>query len=274
MCRDFYNLIFIFIFTALAAGCSSTPPKETQDIPKQYTEKMTEMENETGFNYGWIDYAAIKKYDEVIVDAKLSKNMIPNTGWEDFNSRRMFYSKDEDDQYVQSYCEEALKDAFVYSKEFKITDKPDDKALCLNFYIVQIVANKIIVGAASNLIMPTPIGWILVPAKLALQYSSENQGGSIATEIVLSDSMTGKIVAIFASREKGPTAFFDKNRMYAYANIRQIINIWAMDVVAALDQIKEGKTELEAAKTMHPFKLQDRLENNRLYKRFNSLLNN
>lgn len=263
--------ILIFI---LICSCSSTPPKETQDIPQSYVDKMTEMENETGFNYGWIDESAIKKYDEIILDAKLSKNVVPNTRWEDFNSRRMFYSKEEDDKYVQAYCGEALKEAFSYSKEFQLTDKVADNALSLNFYIVQIVANKIIVGVMSNLIMPTPIGWMLVPAKLALQHSSPNQGGSIATEIVLSDSKSGKIVAIFASREKGPTAFFDKNRMYAYANIRHIIDIWAVDVVSTLDQIKEGKTDLKAAKTVHSFKLQDRLENSRMYKRFEYLVNN
>jgi len=262
------------LLSILICSCSSTPPEKTQDIPKPYVEKMTDMEGETGFNYGWIDTEAIKKYDAVIVGAQLSKNIIPNTGWEDFNSRRIFYSKDEDDKYVESYCEEALKDAFAYSKEFKLTDKVSDNALAINFYIVQIVANKIIVGAVSNLIMPTPIGWMLVPAKLALQYSSPNQGGSIATEIVLSDSNTGKIVAIFTSREKGPTAFYDKNRFFAYGNIRHIVDIWAVDVVATLDQIKEGKTELKAAKTVHTFKLQDRLENNRMYKRFDYMINN
>lgn len=260
------------LLLVLTCSCASAPPEKTQDIPQPYVSKMTPMEDETGFNYGWIDENTIKKYDEVIVDAKLSKNMIPNTGWEEFNSRRMFYSKEEDDKYVQSYCEQTLKEAFAYSKEFKLTDKVSDNALFLNFYIVQIVANKIIVGAVSNLIMPTPIGWMLVPAKLALQYSSPNQGGSIATEIVLSDSKTGKIVAIFTSKEKGPTAFFDKSRFYAYANIRHIVDIWAVDVVSTLDQIKEGKTNLEAAKIVHSFKLQDRLENSRLYKRFNNLV--
>lgn len=266
---SFLSSILLFI---LICSCSSTPSEKVQDISQPYAGKMTEMEDETGFNYGWIDNEAIKKYDEVIVDAQLSKNMIPNTGWENFNSRRMFYSKDEDDKYVQGYCEQALKDAFAYSKELKLTDKVSDKALAINFYIVQIVTNKIIVGAVSNLIMPTPIGWMLVPAKLAFQYSSPNQGGSIATEIVLSDSKTGKIVAIFTSREKGPTAFYDKNRFYAYANIRSIVDIWAIDIVAMLDQIKEGKIKLEAARNVHSFKLQDRLENSRLYKRFDNIV--
>ncbi len=269
-----YNLFLTVIAFSICAGCSSTPPKEAHDIPKPYVEKLEEMDSQTGFNYGWIDYDAIKKYNEIIIDAQLSKHMEPNTSWEDFNSRRIFYSKEEDNKYVENYCKETLRTAFQYgSKEFKLTNKPNGNALVLDFYIVQIVANKIIIGAISNAIMPTPIGWMLVPAKLALQYSSPNQGGSIAVEVVLSDSMTGKIVAVFVSKEKGPTAFFDKNRFYAYATIRKIVDVWAINVVSTLDQIKEGKTDLKAEKIIHSFKLQDRIEKSRLYKRFDHLLN-
>ena len=263
------------LFAVLLAGCStSIQPKQTQDIPNEYIGKVSDMESETGFNYGWIDYNELKKYDYILLNPRLSGNMIPNSDWEDLNSRRMFYSREEDNKYVETYCLYALKKALGFSREFKQASEPGDKTLSLDFYIVKIVANEIIIGIASNALMPTPIGWMTVPIKLAAQYFSPNQGGSIAAEVILRDSKTGRILAVFVSKEKGQTALFDRNKFYAYASIRNILDIWAIDIFAVLDQIKEGKTDIKAPKHIHSFKIQDRIESKRIYKKFDYMINN
>jgi hypothetical protein len=72
-------------------------------------------------------------------------------------------------------------------------------------------------------------------------------------ETIISNSETEQIEAVFAAREKGPTSVFDAKKFVSYGNIRHIIDMWATNIVSTLDQIKEGKRDLEAAETVEAF---------------------
>jgi len=230
----------ISIIIALCAGCKTPMPKDTINIPQAYKDKMTEQTDGSGLRAGWANPEAIKKYDKIMLNSKLSSPMYKNTSLQDDNTRRLFYSKDEDTNYVEKYMTASFSSALANSQEFQVAIIPGDKTMIMNIYLTQIVANKILLGSLANFFYPTPIGWILIPIKLALQSSMGDEGGSAAIEIVLTDAQTGEILAVFASREKGPTAFFDSNRFFAYANVRNIINIWAYDIISMMDQMKEG----------------------------------
>lgn len=234
------GLSVIAIVIAFSTGCQTPMPKDTINIPEAYKDKMVKEADGSGLRLGWANVEAIKKYDKIILNSKLSSPMYKNTSWEDDNTRRLFYTKAEDTNYVEKYMATAFMNALSNSQQYQTAIIPGQKTMTMNVYITQIVANKIFLGSLANFFYPSPIGWILIPIKLAMQSSMGDQGGAIAMEMVLTDSQTGEVLAVFASREKGPTAFFDSNRFYAYANVRNIINIWSYDIVSMLDQVKEG----------------------------------
>ncbi len=234
------SLIIIAAIVVFLSGCRTPLPKDTINIPEAYKDKMTTKADGSGLRSGWANIEAIKKYNRIMLNSKLSSPMYKNTWWENDNVRRLFYSQKEDTLYVENYMTTAFNNALANSQEFQAAIFPGDQTMTMNVYLTQVVANKIILGTLANFLYPSPIGLILIPIKLAVQSSMGNQGGSVSVEIVITDSQTGGILAVLASREKGPTAVFDSNRFFAYANVRNIINIWSCDVISMLDQIKEG----------------------------------
>lgn len=249
----------ITVILVLSGGCRTINPppppqvSETVDIPQVYMEIMTDQEASTGIRRGWINYDEIEKYNKVIIDVTVDTNKIQNSAREQINSRRLFASLDEDYKYLTDYAKNSFIKAFQKSKHFTLVDSVSPNTLKINFIIVQVVANKPAIGAISNCFYPSPIGWIAIPIKLRMENKSPNTGGAIAMETIISNSKTEQIEAVFAAREKGPTSIFDANRFVSYGNIRNIIDMWATNIVSTLDQIKEGKRDLQAAKTAKAF---------------------
>jgi len=257
----FMVLAFLGMITILTMleGCKTVNPppsskiSETIDIPQSYAEIMTDQEASTGIRRGWINYDGIKNYDKVMINVLIDTNKIQNSPWEQISGRRLVASLDEDYKYLADYTQDSLIKAFQKSKYFTPVNESDPNTLKIRFIIVQVVANKPVLGALSNCFYPSPIGWIAIPIKLRMENKSPNTGGAIAMETIISNSETEQIEAVFAAREKGPTSVFDAKKFVSYGNIRHIIDMWATNIVSTLDQIKEGKRDLEAAETVEAF---------------------
>ena len=257
----FRHIVFLgmVMILTLSGGCrTANPPPPPQaseivDIPQAYTEIMTDQEASTGIRRGWIDYDGIEKYNKVMINVTVDTNKIQNSTREQVNGRRLFASLDEDYKYLTDYAKDSFIKAFQKSKHFTLVNGSSPNTLKIDFIIVQVVANKPAIGALSNCFYPSPIGWIAIPIKLRMENKSPSTGGAIAMETIISDSKTEQIEAVFAAREKGPTSIFDANRFVAYGNIRSIIDMWSTNIVSTLDQIKEGKRDLQAAETAKAF---------------------
>jgi len=218
-----------------------------------FAEIMTDQEASTGIRRGWVNYDGIEKYDKVMIDVMMDTDKIQNSAWEQINGRRLVASQEEDYKYLADYTKDSLIKAFQKSKYFTLVNDAAPNTLKIKFIIVQVIANKPTIGALSNCFYPSPIGWIAIPIKLRMENKSPSTGGAIAMETIISDSKTKQIEAVFAAREKGPTSVFDANRFVSYGNIRNIIDMWATNIVSTLDQIKEGKRDLQAAETAKTF---------------------
>ncbi len=189
----------------------------------------------------WGEPKKISLYDNIIVEVKISPRQLEQSWWANQNIRRLVASKENDMKYVAEYAQKSFVEAFKKSKSIKLTKTPGPKTMVLEFAIVQVIPNKPVLGAISNLTSFTPIGLILLPIKLGAKGVANDTGGAIAMESIMRDSKSGKILAVFADRQKGRVALFNAKEFTVYANIRAIIDQWTANVVSALDQIKAGE---------------------------------
>jgi len=232
--------------TVFIAGCKSPQAQESVFIPPEYAALMRahstpETAEETGMHEAWGKPELIKDYDKIKVAVVISPKQLSETWWEGTNGRYLFSTPQDDLQYVAEYARESFMKSFKNSKRFKLVTTPGPKTLVLEFAIVQLVPNKPVLGAVSNLGSLTPIGAMMIPLKLGAKSASGDSGGAIAMESVIRDSTTGQVLAVFADREKGKTSLFSFNEFTPYSNARAIINRWTDNIVIGLDQVSEGK---------------------------------
>jgi len=238
------------IVIAGLSGCRSSQPDQTVVIPPEYAKLMKAYSEDDGPHRAWGDPGQIRKYDKIIVEVEISPSQLEQSWWAKQNIRRLVASTESDMKYVADYTQKSFAEAFAKSHDFKLVKEPGPGTLALEFAIVQVVPNKPVMGAVSNLGSLTPIGLILLPVKLGMKGVSENTGGAVAMESILRDSETGRILAVFADREKGRVAFFNAKEFLVYGAVRDIIDQWTANIVTALDQIKAG----EKVNVSHPVK--------------------
>ncbi len=228
------------------SGCTSPPAEESVFIPPEYAELMKQTKS-PGFQKAWGKPAEIREYDKITIAVVISPKQLKTSWWGSANGYYLIKSQDEELKYLAEYTSESFHKAFSKSKYFKLAEQSGAKTLALEFAIVQAVPNKPVLGAVSNLSSLTPIGVLVVPLKMGAKSISDDTGGAIAMESIIRDSRDGKVLAVFADREKGTTALFNAKEFTPLAGIRAIIDLWTSNVVTALDQVKEGKhVKLEA----------------------------
>lgn len=221
-------------------GCKSPPAEKNVVIPPEYAKLMKDMEKQ-GFQKAWGKPKIIKQYDKIEIAVEISPVQLHESWWAEQNIRNLVSTKKDDMKYVATYVKDSFIKAFSKSKELKLVKKPGPKTLALEFSIVQLVPNKPVLGAISNLTNLTPIGLLLSPVKMGIKSSSPDSGGAIAMETIIRDSEDGKILAVVAERAKGKVAYFNAKDFTAYGSVRAIIDCWTARIVKALDQIRQGK---------------------------------
>ncbi|MCP4178506.1 MAG: DUF3313 domain-containing protein [bacterium] len=223
------------------SGCVSPAADGIVDIPPQYSKKMVNSEESFGLNKAWVNEKDIRKYDKIIVDVDIYNKQLPQSSWSETNVYNLVSTHKEDLQYIAHYIKQSFQKTIQKSGYYQLAETPGDNTLQLKLIIVQVVPNKPILGAISNISMFTPFGLILSPIKFTGKSLTPSSGGAIAIEGVISDSKTGKICSVFADREKGRVALFNSKDFSTFGNIRYIINKWSVNIVTLLDQIKTGQ---------------------------------
>jgi len=231
--------------TVFVAGCKSPQAEESVYIPAEYAALMrAHAASDTAadaLHEAWGKPELIKNYDKIKVAVVISPRQLSESWWAGTNGRYLVSTPHDDLEYVAEYTRDAFIKAFKQSQHFQLVNEPTDKTLVLEFAIVQLVPNKPVLGAISNLSSLTPIGAMMIPLKLGGKSAGGNSGGAIAMEAVLRDARTGQVVGVFADREKGKVALFNLKEFTAYANARAIIDRWTANIVLGLDQVREGK---------------------------------
>lgn len=234
------------------AGCKAPPAPKKVVIPEEQAKLMKSAER-IPFHKAWGKPELIRQYDKIDIAVKISPTRLESSWWGKQNVRNLVGSKEEDMKELANYTVKSFKKAFKKSKHLKLVEEAGPKTLALEFVIVQIVPNKPVLGAISNITNLTPIGLLLLPIKMGGKAASSESGGLIAMETVVRDSQTGKILGVAADRVSGKVALFNAKDFSAYAAIYSIIDTWTKHIVTALDQVKEGKkVNIKAPDTFTP----------------------
>lgn len=230
----------LLIVALTLSGCASRSvvPQPPINIPEQYAYKMGNMLDATGFQNGAIDYNAIPKYNKVILNVKMSDQLVEPGSFDGLKTGYLVYSDQDVVNSILPYAQDSFRSAFLSYPSFQIVSNPGPDTLKIDVYITEIVINDAVLGTLGNIPSPT---WILTkPIGMGLQYISNKGGGAIAVEIVITDSQTNQVIALFADREMGVFALLNTERFSMYTSIRRIINTWSEDLVSTLDQVKAG----------------------------------
>jgi hypothetical protein len=90
----------------------------------------------------------------------------------------------------------------------------------------------------------TPFGAILIPAKMTAKASTDSaMQSSVAIEGIIRDSKTKEPLIVFSDREKQVTAIFNANNFRTYSNLKQIVDIWAIEFVYVMENGTEDGAE-------------------------------
>jgi hypothetical protein len=236
---------------ALLYGCKAAPAEPTGFAPNHEQMKKYEL---VPLDRAWVKSDIPEgKYRKIMVEPVFTKDALKNRSWMERNNLRAWIdAEDQDVAEFAKYTEEAFKNAIKNSKKIQLADKPGPDTLLLELSLVKVVQGKPVVGALSNMGSLTPIGFMLVPLKVANKAASDSpMQSSIAIEGVLRDSETKEVVAAFMDREKESAAVFNVNDFTSYGNLKNIVNMWARIFVECIEKrpLKTG-TKIETDRSL------------------------
>ncbi len=202
-------------------------------------------------------------YDSIMVVPVFTKNQLDKTWMEESNIRTFLDQENQDVKDFALYTQTAFMKAVQNSKNYKLADKPGPKTLIFELALVKIVPGKPVLGAAKNLATPIIAPFRLMalavaPARAAVSSQTDSpMQASVAIEGNIRDSMTKKVVASFADREKQTSAVFNFQDFSAYGNLHQIVDEWAREFMEIMDKrpLETGRkveTERSNLKLINP----------------------
>jgi len=185
---------------------------------KQYAHKLTENRN-LPFDKTWLDYTNLNKYDKVMIDEVIIGNDEENRTKELREPERRKLSE-RDEQGLKDfagYIRESFQRAVRNDVNFNLAEQPGPKVLTLKLYLVSLVAAKPLLGAANRL-----------PGAARYGYTAAGKiVPFVAVEAVLSDSVTGKTVFIFADQNSAKAVNPELKDFAAYNALRSIVDVWS-----------------------------------------------
>lgn len=240
------NIIALCVLAFFATGCHRANPMEAQTKFLPDPKRMSAMDEDGPINKIWRDPESdILSYDRIIVMPVSLDYQFPRT-WMERNNVRYWMDKDQQDfSEFARYTERAYKKAIYKDKRLSLAGRPGPKTLILEVALVKIVPGKPILGGIRNITNFTIIGLILLPLKTGASTTLDMAThSSVAMEAKLRDSETGKLLAMYADREKQKTAIFSTRDFTAYGNLRQIADSWAENFVKMMNKKKAKPFEV------------------------------
>ncbi|MFA6104296.1 MAG: DUF3313 family protein [Victivallaceae bacterium] len=224
----------------MLTGCKAVPEKPSGFIPNPQEMKKYDL---LPYQKAWKspDFTA-SSYNAIMVVPVFTRDQFDKSWMENANIRTWLGDENSDTRAFAQYTENAFKNAVKNSRNYKLADKPGPKTLILELDLVKIVPEKPVLGAAKNLAAPVIAPFRLIalavaPVRTAVSASTDSpMQASVAIEGVIRDSLTKKVVATFADREKQESAIINLQDFTVYGNLDQIVNMWAREFLEILDK--------------------------------------
>jgi len=218
------------VVLAFLAGCKAEEAPTSGFIEDA---QLMSANPSTPFNrtYWNKEYNA-RDYDELLVAPVNTQYVMAQNIWEKVNLVNVKpeqLKRDIDDLAVytrQSFIRAATDDP---KKRFKVVETAGPKTLILELALVQVVPSKAALNALGY------VTWVpaVVTAGGAAATDSQDAGkGVIAIEGRIRDGATGKIIGLFADRERPKTAIVDVKSLNWWAPLKAIVDEWSQQLVA------------------------------------------
>jgi Protein of unknown function (DUF3313) len=238
--RKISACLFSAVMVALLAGCSSEPVK-----PAGFAKNPGLMKNcdLVPLDKVWKDPAFDSRaYDSIMIVPVFTKAQLDKSWMEEANIRTWMDEENQDVKDFARYTENAFKKAVQKSKNYKLADKPGPRTLIFELALVKIVPEKPVLGVAKAAATPIiggfrAVAFAMAPVKTAVSAGTDSPlQASVAIEGNIRDSMTKKVVASFADREKQTSAIVNFQDFSAYGNLEQIVDEWAREFLEIMDK--------------------------------------
>jgi Protein of unknown function (DUF3313) len=229
------------------AGCKATAAPESG-----YLANSGEMKKraDSPFDRSWLDRKIDESnYTELLVRPVNIQYVKAQNIWEQASVRDLG-SLHKDFEEIAAYTRKAFIDAAEKDPKhrFKVVQTAGPKTAVLELAIVQLVPSKAGLNAI-GLIGPIASGSVMALeiAGGAVTNSQDSGEGVIAIEGRIRDGATGKVIYMFADRERGQMAALNIAEYTWWEPERRIIDIWAKDLIElastpANQRVKEPAT--------------------------------
>ena len=214
----------------LLAGCKAEEAPSTGFIENP---ELMSQNPKTPFNRTyWNKEYNSRDYDELLVAPVNTQYVMAQNIWEKanvVNASPEQVRKDLNslaDYTRQSFIRAATDDP---QKRFKVVNQAGPKTLVLELALVQVVPSKAALNALGY------VTWVpaVVTAGGAAATDSQDAGkGVIAIEGRIRDGATGKIIGLFADRERPKTAIVDIKSLNWWAPLKAIVDDWSKQLIA------------------------------------------
>ncbi|HCE44563.1 MAG TPA: hypothetical protein DET40_13535 [Lentisphaeria bacterium] len=231
------------IFCLLAvflAGCSSEPVKPAGFAKNPELMKKYDL---VPLDKVWKDPAFDSRaYNSIMIVPVFTRAQLDKSWMEEANVRTWMDEESQDVKDFAKYTENAFRKAVQKSRNYKLVDKPGPRTLIFELALVKIVPEKPILGVAKTAATPVigafrAMAFVMAPVKTAVSANTDSPlQASVAIEGNIRDSMTKKVVASFADREKQTSAIINFQDFSAYGNLEQIVDEWAREFLEIMDK--------------------------------------
>lgn len=181
-----------------------------------------------------------RDYDELLVAPVNTQYVMAQNIWEKANLVNVRPEQlREDINALAAYTRQSFVRAAANDpkKRFKVVETGGPKTLVLELALVQVVPSKAALNALGY------VTWVpaVVTAGGAAAADSQDAGkGVIAIEGRIRDGASGKIIGLFADRERPRTAIIDIKSLNWWAPLKAIVDEWSQQLVALANRPPGG----------------------------------
>ena len=233
--RLWLRVLAVGCIVGLTTGCHlvyeitrAAPAPNTAFLPNPG--RMQDQPVEAAFQRRWIaPHVDWQRYRKVIV-APVNIDYMLRQGWwerQSYTEKLGFYH--DDCRRIANYMQKVFRDDLITNQEHRylVTEVPGPDTLRLELAIVELVPTKAVLNGIEKTVgmaLPMVVSTAMTPL------SNLNEG-SIAMEGKVVDSQTGRVLAMFADRERAEAAALDLAGFTPYGQSELVIRNWGTEFI-------------------------------------------
>jgi hypothetical protein len=242
--KTIMQMTLLWFLGVVMLGCKAKPAPDSGFLDQP--EKMAKQARFPFHRAYWDHKYDAGHYTELLVQPVNTRYMLEQDFWQKANIRSDRLAEDTLD--IANYMRSALVKAALDdpNRRFRIVETPGPRTLVLEMALVELVPNKIALGALG-------IASLAAPPAAGVATGIISGKGSVAMEGRIRDGATGQVIGMFADREEGATAPVDLGSLTWYHHAHTIIDTWATQLIELANTPKDHIVKDSDPFTLRPW---------------------